>query len=106
MENLQATKTLNQRQFSLKFLLLACPLAGLALAYPSWGFLAFFVLPMSMFIGILYVVVAFTYWLFAHNRKHVASFAIRNIAWLLLLNLLLIAYACYATWYHGALSID
>ena len=106
MESSHVASSLNPRQFSLKFLLFAFPLLGLALAYPEWGYLALLVLPTSMFIGTFYAVVAFVYWLLASDRRHVASFVIRNIARLLLLNLLLVAYAVYATWFHGALSLD
>ncbi|MDB4539803.1 hypothetical protein N9231_05225 [Saprospiraceae bacterium] len=106
MENSSVSTALKPRQFSLRFLLVAFPLAGLALAYPGCGFLALVMLPLSLIVGAMYVVAAFVYWILANDRRHVASFAIRNICCLVILNLLLIAYAFYATWFYGAMSLD
>ena len=105
MENSHARIVLNDRQFSLRFLLLAFPLVGLALAYPGWGYLALVILPFSLLAGALYVVVAAVYWIFADDRKHVAAFALQNIRGLLIMNLLFIAYLIYAYCCYGPISL-
>ena len=95
---------LHSRQFSLRSLLIAFPLVGLALAYPGFGFFALAILPFSLLLSVLYILVAAGYWMTANDRASVTEIAWRNIRSLILLNCLFITYLVYACCYFGSLN--
>ncbi len=83
-------------QFSIRSILIAMTLAGLALVNPGFAMVAPFVISISVIIVALIVLVAAVSVIVTGDRRMVLSWAWRNVWTILAVNAILLVYLIYA----------